>query len=59
MRLSNKPFYLNEHTWCYEEKSGIFIIHEDFDSKGIFVKTHQIILPRKKIKNYLRRLEVK
>ncbi len=55
MKLSLRPFSLDNRTWCYEEIGGLHIIHEDRDLKGKFIQTHHIRIPLKKIKGYMKR----
>jgi len=55
MKLSLQPFTLGTHSWCYEEKGGLLIIHEDTTEKGSFVQHIRIKIPLKKIKGYLKR----
>ena len=54
-KLSLRPLSLDKNTWCYEEKEGLLIIHEDRDLKGRFIQTHHIKISLKKIKGYLKR----
>jgi hypothetical protein len=59
MKLSVLPFTLDKNTWCYEEKGGLLIYHEDRTKEGLYIQTCIFKIPLKKIKDYIKRSEVK
>ena len=55
MMLSRKPQHITEHLWYYEEKRGILIVHEIRDNEGKYIRTDQITIPWRKLRNSLKR----
>lgn len=56
MKISDKPYTLDKNTWCYEERGGILVVHEDRYKNGNYIQTIQTKIPLKKIQGYLRRI---
>jgi len=52
MALSNDPQNIDEHNWYYEEKKGIYIVHEVIQ-RGDCVQSDKIIIPWKNLKQSL------
>lgn len=42
--LSDKPQFIDDHTWYYEEAAGIHLVRESVDESGN-VSTDQIVIP--------------
>ena len=42
-RGSNKPITIDEHTWYYEEKNKISLVHEIYH-KGVYLRTDIITI---------------
>jgi hypothetical protein len=53
--LSFSPQKLNDEWWYYEEKKGIEIIHPIWSEDRIYIGTHSVIIPWRKIEMSLKR----
>lgn len=62
MSLKREPINLRtavpqNKAWCYEGKGGILVAVEVHDSVGGYVHTDQILVSRRTIEAYIRRLK--
>jgi len=53
--LRQKPIDVNENCWYYEEKAGVCIVYQIYDSKGNYVRTDQFYIPWKKLLESVKR----